>query len=98
MSLNSYVLSQEADNDLEDIFEYTYSEFGLIQAFAYLSNIEELFLKLVQNPEMGRVRNELKNGLYSFPIGKHIVFYRIVIDHIRIVRVLFGGRDLPRLF
>lgn len=98
MQINKYILSQEADFDLEEIFEYTYEEFGLNQAIKYLSEIDEIFIKIVNIPQIGRTRIELKKELYSIPIGEHIVFYRILTDHIRIVRVLYGGRDLPKNF
>ncbi len=98
MQILKYVLSKEADFDLEEIFEYTYEEFGLNQAIKYLEYIDETFLIIVNNPQIGKARNELKKGLFSMPVGKHIVFYRILIEHIRIVRVLYGGRDLIRNF
>lgn len=98
MPINKYVLSQEADFDLEEIFEYSYSEFGLNQAINYLGEIDDVFIKIIKTPEIGRTRDEIKQGLYSMPIGKHVVFYRILIDHVSIVRVLYGGRDLPRNF
>lgn len=98
MQINKYILSQEADFDLEEIFEYSYAEFGLNQAIKYLGEIDDVFINIVNTPEIGRTRNELKKGLYSMPIGMHIIFYRILTDHVRIVRVLYGGRDLPRNF
>ena len=98
MPINKYILSEETDFDLEDIFEYTFAEFGLDQAIKYLDEIEVVFIKIVKTPQIGRTRDEIKQGLYSLPIGMHIVFYRILTDHIRIVRVLHGGRDLPRHF
>ena len=98
MLKNSYVLSIAADLDIEEIFDYTYYEFRLDQAIKYLTELDELFLKLTKNPEIGGTRDEIKKGLYSLPIGKHIVFYRIATDHIRVVRVLHGSRDLPRNF
>jgi toxin ParE1/3/4 len=98
MQINKYILSQEADFDLEEIFEYSYAEFGLNQAIKYLGEIDDVFIKIVNTPEIGRTRNELKKGLYNVPIGMHIVFYTILTDHVRIVRVLYGGRDLPKNF
>jgi toxin ParE1/3/4 len=98
MPINNYTLSQEADNDLEEVFEYMYAEFGLNQAIKYLGEIDDVFIEIVNTPQIGRTRDEIKQGLYSLPIGKHIVFYRILIDHIRIVRVLHGFRDMPRHF
>ena len=98
MPVNNYILSQEADFDLEDIFEFSFDEFGLEQAIKYLGEIDDVFIKIVKTPHIGRTRNEIKQGLFSLPVGKHIVFYRILIDHIRIIRVLYGGRDLPGHF
>lgn len=98
MSDNKYVLSEEADFDLEDIFEYTNVKFDFSQAISYLTEIEDVFNKLATTPTMGRTRNEIKEELRSFPINEHVIFYRIMTGHIRIVRVLYGGRDLPKQF
>lgn len=38
-----YKLSQEADQDLEDIFDYTSAKFGTGQAVQYLSEFDVLF-------------------------------------------------------
>jgi toxin ParE1/3/4 len=93
-----YELSQIADSDLDGIFEYTKHEFGFGQAVDYLSQMDELFLKLTAYPEVGRRRDELKKGLRSIRIGSHVVFYRILKNKIRIVRVLHARRDFPRYF
>lgn len=98
MLRNKYVLSREADNDLEKIFDYTFEEFGFNQAVKYLDEIDEVFVKIINTPEIGRSRNEIKKSVYSLPIGSHIVFYTIQNDHIRIVRVLHGAKDVPKSF
>ncbi|MFL9835757.1 type II toxin-antitoxin system RelE/ParE family toxin [Chryseobacterium terrae] len=98
MSKKFYILSEIADKDLEDIFDYTFDEFGFDQAEKYLLEIEEIFQALIKNPELGKARNEIKQGLYSFPKDNHVIFYRILGDYIRIVRVLHGSRDTPKYF
>lgn len=95
MSKKFYVLSEIADKDLENIFDFTNEKFGFDQAEKYLLEIDDVFQKLVQNPRFGKQRNEIKSGLYSFPKDNHIIFYRILDSHIRIVRILHGSRDLP---
>ncbi len=40
MQINKYILSQEADFDLEEIFEYSYAEFGLYQTLQRLAEQE----------------------------------------------------------
>lgn len=98
MSKEFYILSEIADKDLEDIFDYTMDEFGFDQAEKYLLEIENVFQLLIINPESGKKRDEIKQGLYSFLKDNHIIFYRILDNHIRIVRVLHGSRDIPKYF
>lgn len=98
MSRKIYILSEITDKDLEDIFDYTFDEFGFDQAEKYLLEIEEIFQNLIINPQIGKKRDEIKQGLYSFPKDNHIIFYRILDNHIRIVRVLHGSRDIPKYF
>ncbi len=98
MSRKIYILSEIADKDLEDIFDYTFDEFGFDQAEKYLLEFEEIFQNLIINPQIGKKRDEIKQGLYSFPKDNHIIFYRILDNHIRIVRVLHGSRDISKYF
>ena len=96
--INTYELSQEADQDLDEIFDYTEAEFGFDQAVVYTNQFDVVFEKLLDSPGIGKKRDEIKPGLRSFPKAEHIVFYRILKDRLRIVRVLHGSRDLPRFF
>ncbi|MGO4709208.1 type II toxin-antitoxin system RelE/ParE family toxin [Chryseobacterium sp. 2TAF14] len=98
MSEKFYILSEFADQDLEDIFNFTFNKFGFDQAEKYLLEIEDIFQNLITNPELGKARNEIKQGLYSFPKDNHVIFYRVLDDHIRIVRILHGSRDVPQYF
>ncbi len=93
-----YELSSEADRDIEEIFDYTVAEHGLAKAVDYVDNFDPLFTRLIENPQLGRDRREILEGLRSISQESHIVFYRILKDRIRVVRVLHGSRDLPTLF
>lgn len=96
MGCSFYELSPEADTDLEDIFDYTESEYGLEQAVSYLTGFDEVFEGLLDNPKLGRKRWDIRPGLRSIGKGSHLIFYRILKDRIRIVRILHGGCDLPK--
>ena len=93
-----YQLSLDADRDIEEIFDYTEKEFGFNKAVAYVEAFEPLFENLLSNPSLGRKRDEIKIGLRSILKAEHVIFYRVLEDHIRIVRVLHGSRDLPKFF
>ncbi len=91
-----YELSPESDNDLDGIFDYTEREFGIDKAVQYVSDFDDIFEQLVKNPEIGRERKEIRRGLRSIVKESHVVFYRVLKDRIRIVRILHGSRDLPQ--
>ena len=91
-----YELSQEADNDLSEMYDFTIEKFGTDQAIKYLSELEELFYVICTNPHTGRTRNEIRKGLRSSSYVSHVVFYRVIEKRIRIVRVLHATRDIPR--
>ena len=54
--------------------------------------------KLAATPGIGRSRKDLRPDLFSFPVGRHVLFYRPQPDGIVLVRVIHGARDLPALF
>ena len=91
-----YKLSQEADNDMAGIFDYTESEYDLQKAIDYTLQFNSVFTRLSLEPKLGRSRNEIREGLRSLIQNKHVIFYRILKEHIRIVRVLHSRSDLPR--
>lgn len=93
-----YGLSPEAENDLEEIFDYTKKEFGVKQAESYLNSLADLIESLPSNPYIGKERNEIRDELYSILQGKHLIFYRILPNRIWVIRVLHGNRDLPKYF
>ncbi len=96
--MGSFVLSRSTQDDLDELFEYGENQFGKAKAIAYLEGLNTCFNMLASYPDIGKSRDEVKQGLFSFPYQSHIVFYRIFKQHVRIVRVLYGGRDLIRVF
>ena len=96
--INHYVLSDIAEVDISDIYDYTLEAHGDRQAAAYLTGLDESFRSIVEQPRLGKRRPEIRNGLYSVLYEKHTIFYRLQDDFVRIVRVLHSRRDMPRHF
>jgi len=94
--MDHYTLSQKAQEDIESIYDFGLQKFGKDQAIDYLMEMRSYFELLLRNTEIGKQRNEIKQGLYSFPYVSHIIFYRLFKNHIRIVRILHGSRDLKK--
>lgn len=94
--LKSFLLSNDADADLDEIFDYTEAEHGFNQAVKYLSDLDNLFEQLVKNPNLGKERKEIRKSIYSIVEQEHIIFYEIREEYVLIARVLHGRRDIPK--
>ncbi len=94
--MDHYILSRKTQEDIDEIYDFGIYEFGKNKALDYLIELRTYFQFLLDNPRIGKNRNEIKKGLYSFPYASHIIFYRVFTTHIRIVRVLQGSRDLKK--
>lgn len=89
-----YELSSEADSDLENIFDYTWQTFGMDKACTYVESFDDVFENLSANPKLGRSRDEIIKGLRSMVKESHVIFYRVLPDRLRIVRILHVSRDV----
>jgi toxin ParE1/3/4 len=85
-----------AEQDYRDIWRHIVAD-NPDAADRLLRRIDSKLNLYLQNPTMGRARDNLFPGLRSFPIGNYLGFYRIVPDGIELVRVLHGARDLKHL-
>jgi toxin ParE1/3/4 len=91
--MKTYVLSLEAEADVSDIFDYSACEFGFEQAIKYLGDMERAMENLLDNPFSGRERKDIRAELFSIPYVSHVIFYRVLSDEIRVVRILHASRD-----
>jgi toxin ParE1/3/4 len=91
-----YELSVEAEQDIDSIFDYTEEKYGFVQAVKYVADFDNTFERLIQFPSLGRERPEIRQELRSINKDEHVVFYRILDDRIRIVRILYRQQDLPQ--
>src|SRR5262245_58084376 len=94
----AYRLAPQAEADLEDIAFYIFLESGSIEiADRLIESITERFDLLDVHPRAGRLRDDLRPGIRSFPVREYLVLYRIEGDDVVIVRVVRGSRDLETL-
>jgi toxin ParE1/3/4 len=86
-----------ARSDLSEIWDYIAAD-NETRADAFVDLIDQKFQALADHPNLGRSRDELEEGLRSFPVGKQVIFYRVIPEGVEIVRVLHGSRDLNAFF
>lgn len=93
-----FVLSREAANDLTGIADYTAERWGKSQARVYIDALHGRLTELAHQPRLGRTRDDLADGLLSFPIESHIIFYKHAAFGIAVVRILHKRQDAPGHF
>lgn len=93
--MSGYVLSTDADLDLNDIWEYIARD-NTEAADHWIAKLFDAFEALGQNPEMGHPRADLTQYPVLFwPVGAYVVIYRAERRLVEIVAVTQGSRDIP---
>ncbi len=86
-----------AESDLSEIWLFI-AEDSVDVADRCFDQLYSKFLLLVQQPFLGRERQDLRPDVRSFICGKIIIFYRTTENFLEIVRVLHGARDIENIF
>lgn len=91
---DSYTIRTLAQLDLENIWLYTYEEWGVSQADDYLQSLISRFDWLAENPSLGKQRDDIKSGYFCFPEGKHLIFYTRDKNRIDIIGIPHQRMDV----
>lgn len=89
-------LSPQARNDLDGIWEYSRRLWTTDQAEAYLLALNSTMQLLIEQPELGRRIDDIREGYLKFPSASHLLVYRIKVDSIEIMRILHKSSDIER--
>ncbi len=85
--------SANAEEDLIALWLYIASD-SPRAADAVLDRIDERWRLLATQPHSGLARPDIAPDLRHLVIGSYLTLYRVHADHIEILRVLHGRRDL----
>lgn len=89
------IFRQQAIDDLNSIWIYTFDKWSEEQADKYYASLEFACLQIGENPELGKEYETIKSNLLGLRTGKHIIFYLVVDEHkIEIIRILHERMDL----
>ena len=93
--MTGYVLSADADLDLDEIWEYIAAD-SIDAADRWIRKLFDAFEALGRIPGMGHKREDLTAYPVLFwPVGSYLVIYRAEHLPIEIVAVTQGSRDIP---
>jgi len=89
------ILRQEAIDDLNIFWDYTFEKWSENQADKYYATIKMTCNGIGENPDIGKEYDGINKNLLGLKSGKHIIFYQqISIDRIEIIRILYERMDL----
>lgn len=91
------VLAPRVAVELKAIARYTAERFGGLQASKYLKEIEDAFAMIIDNNEIGRVRDDVDPQFRSLTVGRHVIFFRLTTV-IEIVGAPDQRRDIGLYF
>ena len=95
-SPNRFVISTEAQYDLEDIYVYTLFRFGIDQADSYILSFDSILERIASKPDLGKQGEGYLSDLFAYHHQSHVIFYDITKYGIRVQRILHHVRDFKR--
>jgi toxin ParE1/3/4 len=91
-----YKLAKSAEDDLNQIADYTIETFGIEQARKYRDLLIEAFNLISDNPHLGRDCSKIREGYRRFDHQSHLIFYRITNTGVLIAHILGGRQDITK--
>jgi len=89
------VLRQEAIDDLNNIWFYTFETWSETQADKYYATIKMACNGIADSPNVGKEYDGINKNLLGVKSEKHIIFYQIINpERIEIIRILHERMDL----
>ena len=93
-----YHVTKVAERELDRIFVYWAQRAGVEVADRLIDAIEGRFAILGDYPYVGRKCDDLAPGVYRFPSGDYLIYYRKKRGAVQTLHVFHGARDQARAF
>jgi toxin ParE1/3/4 len=87
---------KKADEDLANIYIYSYRTWGADRAEEYIRDLNSAFQALADNSRMGRDYGYVRPAIRAYAVESHIIFYQPTGYGISVVRVLHNVMDHKR--
>lgn len=92
--MRELLLYPQAEADLEDIWRYTQSTWGVTQANRYIDEFGDSFSLLVDNPSICRERTEYTPALCFYHHARHLIVYRYTDTRLEVIRILHQSMEV----
>nr|WP_085841594.1 type II toxin-antitoxin system RelE/ParE family toxin [Enterobacter asburiae] len=88
-------LTPKAEEDLGAIWDYSFRQFGIVQADAYIGRIAAVFDVLAMH-DIGTHRAELGDNISSLPVEQHMIYFVSSQSVVTVIRILSQSQDTAR--
>jgi len=89
-------ISGPARRDLDGVWAYSVATWGNEQVDRYVDSLTMRMEWLAKNEALWHERNDIRNGLFGYPEGRHIIFFEVTAETLSVVRVLHQRMDVIR--
>jgi toxin ParE1/3/4 len=86
--MTGYKLSNKADQDLDEIYSYSFVNFGPQQADKYYDSLLDQLDKIASNPARYPVAQDVKQGIRRSVHDPHTIYYQQITGGVEIIRIL----------
>ena len=91
-----YRLSPTAQRDLDGVFDYTVTHWGLPQAMRYADLIEAACADLAEAPQQAQGCANIRPGYRRRAVEQHVIYFRPTSYGIAVIRILHQRMDAAR--
>lgn len=88
--------SGEAEADLAEIVAFGAERWGVERAASYADQLIMATDRLGDFPRSGMLALKLSNGIRRLSAARHVIYYSIFADEVRIARILHASQDVRR--
>lgn len=96
----SYIITQQAEQDIDDIFTYSKDVWGVERATHYLQDLHEGLCYLADNRALGKPCSALlpaiNKPLFYYMWQRHYVVFRREKGRLELLALFHNRVDLPR--
>jgi toxin ParE1/3/4 len=93
-----YRLTPAAERDLEGIWTYTSQRWSVAQAERYTDELIGTLAELAESPvdTQSQACDYIRQGYRRSRVGRHVVYYRLALYGVAIIRILHERMDATR--
>jgi toxin ParE1/3/4 len=94
--MTDHILSRRAQADIEEIWNYTAERWDEEQANRYVRLLHQGIEAIARAPNRARPCDDIRVGYRRYPVGSHVLFFRMLEGKVYVARILHQRMDFDR--